>query len=261
MRCLEKDEAEKVLSELHAGEVGGNFGGDTTSHKVLRDGYYWPTLFKYAHVLCRKCVICQKAIGRVKNETFPLHPVTVDSPFQQWGLDIIVPINPSSSHHHKYIITTTDYFTIWSEVAPLKVVNTNQVVSFLNSHIITRFSIPECLVFYNTYYFSSLDMNVFSLEKGIKLKYSANYYPQGNGLAESTNKNLINIIKRTVFENHKNWHNALFNALWANKVTPKTVGKCLTGNICLSLMARTTMKMAWIQEECTKDCWHVLQEA
>jgi hypothetical protein len=33
------------------------------------------------------------------------------------------------------------------------------------------------------------------------------------------------------------------------------VGKCLTGNICLSLMARTTMKMAWIQEECTKDCW------
>jgi hypothetical protein len=29
MRCLEKDEAEKVLLELHAGEAGGHFGGDT----------------------------------------------------------------------------------------------------------------------------------------------------------------------------------------------------------------------------------------
>ena len=66
-------------------------------------------------------------------------------------------------------------------------------------------------------------MSDFALEKGIKLKYYASYYPQGNGLAESTNKNLIKIIKRTVSENHKNWHNALFNAIWADRVTPKTV--------------------------------------
>ena len=40
MRCLEKDEAEKVLLELHAEEAGGNFGGDTNAHKILRVGYY-----------------------------------------------------------------------------------------------------------------------------------------------------------------------------------------------------------------------------
>jgi hypothetical protein len=40
MRCLEKDEAEQVLLELHAGEDGGHFGGDTTAHKVLIFGYY-----------------------------------------------------------------------------------------------------------------------------------------------------------------------------------------------------------------------------
>jgi hypothetical protein len=102
------------------------------------------------------------------------------------------------------------------------VVNTNQVVSFLNSHIITRFGVPECVFFYNACYFSSLDINVFSLEKGIKLKYYASYYPQGNGLVESTNKNLIKIIKRTVLENYKNWHNALYNAIWADRVTPKS---------------------------------------
>jgi hypothetical protein len=65
MRCLEKDEAEKVLLELHAGEDGGNFGGHTTAHKVLRAGYYYPALFKYAHALCHKCVICQKTSGQI----------------------------------------------------------------------------------------------------------------------------------------------------------------------------------------------------
>ena len=100
-----------MIYELHVGEAGGHFGGDTTVHKVLRARYYWPTLFKDTHVLCRKCIICQKDAGWVKKATFPLQPVTVDSPFQQWGLDIIGPINPSSSQQHKNIITATDYFT------------------------------------------------------------------------------------------------------------------------------------------------------
>jgi hypothetical protein len=97
MRCLEKDEEEKVFLELHAGEAGGHFSGDTTAHKVLRSGYYWPTIFRDGHALCCKCIICQKASGRLQKPAFPLQPVSVDSPFQQWGLDIIGPINPPSS--------------------------------------------------------------------------------------------------------------------------------------------------------------------
>jgi hypothetical protein len=222
MRCLEKDEAEKVLLELHAGEAGGNFGGDTTAHKVLTAGYYWPTLFRDAHALCRKFIICQKASGRLQKPSFPLQHVLVDSPFQKWGLDIIGLINLPSSQQHKFIITATDYFTRWSEAATLRTVNIGQVIAFLNSNIITRFGVLDYLVFNNASYFSSLEMSEFALKKGIKLKYSASYYPQGNGLAESTNKNLIKIIKRTVVENHKNWHNALLNAIWADRVTPKT---------------------------------------
>ena len=41
-------------------------------------------------------------------------------------------------------------------------------------------------------------------------------------MAESTNKNLIRILKKTVIENQRSWHSALPNALWANRVTPKS---------------------------------------
>ena len=82
------------------------------------------------------------------------------------------------------------------------------------------------LVFDNASYFNSIDLNEFAQDKGIKLRYSTNYYPQGNGLSESTNKNLIKILKRTIDDRHKNWHTKLSNALWADKVTPKAA----TGN-------------------------------
>lgn len=77
-------------------------------------------------------------------------------------------------------------------------------------------------MFDNASYFSGNATVEFALKRGFKLKYSANYYPQGNGLAESTNKNLIRIIKRTIDQNHRNWHKALTFALWADRITQKS---------------------------------------
>eukprot|EP00253_Pinus_taeda_P018517 PITA_18517 len=55
----------------------------------------------------------------------------------------------------------------------------------------------------------------------ITLGHSTTYYPQGNGLAESSNKSLINIIKKMLEENKKNWHKRLINALWADRLSTK----------------------------------------
>jgi hypothetical protein len=54
MRCLETRDVEKVLSKLHDGPASGHYGGDTTTHKILKVGYYWPSLFKYSHAYVRK---------------------------------------------------------------------------------------------------------------------------------------------------------------------------------------------------------------
>ena len=100
-------------------------------------------------------------------------------------------------------------------------VNEDAVMDFLQDHIMTKFGVPISPVFYNASYFSSIRMTPFANEKGIKLHYSANCYPQGNGLIESTNKNIIRILKKIVIENQRSWHIALPNAIWADRVTPK----------------------------------------
>eukprot|EP00253_Pinus_taeda_P016778 PITA_16778 len=221
LRCLEKPEAQKVLQELHDGPAGGHFGADTTAHKIIHARYYWPTLFRDAHEYVRKCLNCQTSSGRQRKLAFPLQPVNIEQPFEQWGLDIIGEINPPSSKQHKYILTATDYFTKWVETIPLKKTNYEAIIEFIDQFIITRFGVPTALVFYNASYFSGNAMFDFAIKRGFKLKYSANYYPQGNGLAESTNKNLIKIIKRTIEQNHRNWHKSLVFVLWADRITQK----------------------------------------
>jgi hypothetical protein len=66
LRCLEQEDADKVLKELHDGPVGGHFAGNTTTHKILRADYYWPTLFKDTHTYARNCNTCQISVGKDK---------------------------------------------------------------------------------------------------------------------------------------------------------------------------------------------------
>ena len=108
---------------------------------------------------------------------------------------------------------------IWVEAVPLHKVNEDIVIKFLQENIMNMFGVPISLVFYNAYYFSSIKITKFTSENGIKLHYPPNYYPHGNGLAESTNKNLIIILKKNVIENQKSWHTSLPNALWEDRVT------------------------------------------
>ena len=127
--------------------MGGHFSGDTTTHKILRSGYYWPTLFKYAHAYARKCDVCQRSGGGLSKVARLLQPVIISEPFEQWGIYIIGEINLNSSLQHRYILMTIDYFTRWVEAVPLHKVNEDAVINFLQENIMTKFGVPISLVF------------------------------------------------------------------------------------------------------------------
>jgi len=178
-------------------------------------------LFKYANDYVRKCKICQIASGRQRRLAFPLQPVNIEQPCEQWGLDTYRRNSPTLFQETQIHPHGLEYFIKWVEEIPLKVANSDAIIEFIDQLIITRFGLPNALIFDNASYFSGNSIVEFSLNKGFKLKYFANYYHQGNGLVESTNKNLIKIIKRIVDQNQKNWHKSLIFALWADHITQK----------------------------------------
>jgi transposase InsO family protein len=61
----------------------------------------------------------------------------------------------------------------------------------------------------------------FCEEHAITFIHSTPYYPQGNGLVESSNKSLIKIIKKLLEDNKKAWDSKLEFTLWADGITKK----------------------------------------
>ena len=56
---------------------------------------------------------------------------------------------------------------------------------------------------------------------GMQVVHSTSYYPQGNGLVESSNKSLVRVIKKLLEDNKKSQDSKLKFALWANPITIK----------------------------------------
>jgi hypothetical protein len=220
LMCLDPQQAQKVMNDFHSGLCGGHYFWKTTAHKILRAGYYWPTLFPDVYREIRACIKCQKFSGKQQLKSLPLKPMVVSAPFQQWGLDFIGEIHPPSSGQHRWILTATDYFTKWIEAVPTRSTSHKVIISFLED-IIAMFGYPSKIFTDNTSPFRSEPLIKFCEQFGISLIHSTPYYPQGNRLVESSNKSLIKLIKRLLEDNKRAWDSKLKFALWDDRVTTK----------------------------------------
>ncbi|RDX77919.1 hypothetical protein CR513_41886, partial [Mucuna pruriens] len=53
--CLDLDEAEHAMKEVHKGVCGTHIGDRALVSKITRAGYYWPTLIKDCMEFLRRC--------------------------------------------------------------------------------------------------------------------------------------------------------------------------------------------------------------
>ena len=58
LKCIDQIELEKILSDMHEGVCGGHYMAKTTTHKILRSSFWWPTIFKDTHKFVKKCDAC-----------------------------------------------------------------------------------------------------------------------------------------------------------------------------------------------------------
>jgi hypothetical protein len=144
-RCLTYDEAEKALNDCHSGACGGHMSGYATAQKILREGYFWPSLFKDCIISIQKFHACQTYNNKIRSHPTPLHPVVSIGPFTKWGIDFMT-CNPHSDRGAWIHFVAMDYFKKWVEAMPT-FDNTRKIAAlFIFNHIITRFRIPQAIV-------------------------------------------------------------------------------------------------------------------
>uniref|UniRef100_A0A2N9HXB3 Uncharacterized protein n=1 Tax=Fagus sylvatica TaxID=28930 RepID=A0A2N9HXB3_FAGSY len=186
LRCLSLAESQIVMKEAHSGECGEHQGKKRLYQLLLTLGYYWPTMKK----------------GHSR-------------------LYLIGPINPSSGGCI-WILVATEYFTKWVEAIPLRKATGAAVANFIREHIITRFGIPHKIISDNGTPFVNKNVKEVLEHYRIKHRRSTPYYPQGNGQAEATNRMLLRILSKMVFDYGKGWNSHLADTLWAYRGSTKT---------------------------------------
>ena len=221
LKCIAGNDTEYVLREVHEGIFENHIGARTLAGKVLRQGYYWPTILKDATDLVKKCRICQEhaKISRLPSE--PLTSIMSPRPFQQWGLDILGPM-PIGKGQYKFIIVAVDYFTKWARGEPLATITEQKIRNFVWRAVICRFGIPRALVSDNGKQFDNAKFIDFCAELGIKNYYSSPAHPQSNGQTEVTIRTLKTDLKTKLEDLKGNWVEYLPEVLWAYRTRQKS---------------------------------------
>ena len=221
LKCISGEDTRYVLREVHKGICGNHIGARALAGKVLRQGYYWPTILKDATDLVKKCRICQEHAKISCLTSEPLTSITSPWPFQQWNLDILGPL-PIGKGQCKFIIVAVDYFTKWAEAEPLATITEQKIHNFVWRAIICRFGIPRALVSDNGKQFDNAKFRDFCAELGIKNYYSSPAHPQSNGQAEVTIRTLKAALKTKLEDLKGNWVEYLPEVLWAYRMTQKS---------------------------------------
>ncbi|RVW36215.1 Gag-Pol polyprotein [Vitis vinifera] len=194
-KCVPEQEQSGILSHCHDSACGGHFASQKTAMKVIQSGFWWPSLFKDAH-LCARDVIGVK--GLTSWDHFQCH------------LDI-----PTFGG--------VDYVSKWVEAIPCRSNDHKVVLKFLKDNIFARFGVPKAIISDGGTHFCNKPFETLLAKYGVKHKVATPYHPQTSGQVELANREIKNILMKVVNVNRKDWSIKLLDSLWAYRTAYKTI--------------------------------------
>ena len=110
LHFLKKEEAERVMEEVHQGICGPHMNGRMLAKKIPMMGYNWNTMeIDYVDSV-KSCHDCQTYANLNHVPPGELYSTTSPWPFSVWGIDMIERIASKVSNGHEYILMAIDYF-------------------------------------------------------------------------------------------------------------------------------------------------------
>ena len=130
LKCVDEEEAKYILEEIHEGICGDHASPRSLVNKVVRIGYFWPTIQVNAIELVKKCDKCQRFRNVQRLPVERLTTIASSWPFAQWGIDIVGPL-PLGESQVKFLLVAIDYFTRWVEAKALATITEARIRSFM----------------------------------------------------------------------------------------------------------------------------------
>ncbi|CAN6551763.1 unnamed protein product [Malus baccata var. baccata] len=218
--CVHDSEFNAILTFCHTYACGGHFGTQRTALKVLECGFYWPTIFRDARTFCMSCDRCQRTGNIGLKQQMPQTPIFSLEIFDVWGIDFMGPF--PSSHGFLYILLVVDYVSKWVEAKATRTNDSRVVADFVKTNIFARFGMPRVLISDGGSHFCNRTIEALLKKYNVTHKVATPYHPQMSGQAEVSNKEIKQILEKTVGPTRKDWSLRLNDALWAYRTAYKT---------------------------------------
>nr|GFA86038.1 reverse transcriptase domain-containing protein [Tanacetum cinerariifolium] len=215
-KVAHKDQSTTWFADLANYHVG-NF--IIKAKKVFDSDFYWPTIYKDAFELVKRCDSCQRQGKISQKDEMPQNSIQICEIFDVWGIDFMGPF--PSSKGNKYILVAVDYLSKWVEAKTLPTNDARVVVKFLKS-LFSWFGTQKAIISDRGTHFCNDQFSRVMAKYGVTHRLSTAYHPQASGQVEVTNCGLKRILEKTVGENRASWSDKLEDALWAFRTVFKT---------------------------------------
>eukprot|EP00727_Mastigamoeba_balamuthi_P003844 m51a1_g13457 hypothetical protein (373) ;mRNA; f:68-1186 len=125
-----------------------------------------------------------------------------ESPFEFLFMDHIGKLTESNNKH--YILTVIDQFSLWTWLVATESTDAEEVMDALWKYVFSSKSFPRTIGTDGAGAFKSEEFS--SMLKGLDINHhiSAPHHPQGHGVVEVCNKQIVNIV-RAVVKDDKDW--------------------------------------------------------
>jgi len=122
----------------------------------------------------------------------------------------------------EYILVVVDYVSKWVEALPCRAVDSNNAKRMFSEIIFPRFGVPRMVISNGGPHFIDRKFQRFLSNHGVHHNTATPYHPQTSGQAKTSNKQIKNILQKTVNEMGTTWKDKLHGALWAYRSAYKT---------------------------------------
>ncbi|KAM2454623.1 hypothetical protein PS1_014715 [Malus domestica] len=153
-------------------------------------------------------------------DQMPQNPILSVEIFDVWGIDFMGPF--PSSHGFLYILLAVDYVSKWVEAKATRTNDSKVVADFVKSNIFARFGMPRVLISDGGSHFCNRTIEALLKKYNVTHRVSTPYHPQTSGQAEVSNREIKQILEKTVGPTRKDWSLRLEDALWAYRTAYKT---------------------------------------
>nr|GEV30666.1 reverse transcriptase domain-containing protein [Tanacetum cinerariifolium] len=85
-RYVHGQEAFDILKAFHEGPTGGP---NLTAKKVFDVSFFWPSIYRDAHVMIKSCDTCQRQEKILQRDEMPQNAIQVCEIFDVWGIDFM----------------------------------------------------------------------------------------------------------------------------------------------------------------------------